>query len=234
MSLLASRFDQTGKLTRLATRVVAPMVLVLAVLLAPNLKADIVLFTDNYGVGSETIPGYYFDFSGCLPGQPGAPTSPNGSCQPFEGYADTVTADTILATVFIGDPAGIVSDEIATTLSPPGPFTGSCVIGGIVTDPCPGFTEVSFVFSYGLDLMGSPFTCASVGGCDLTYNGSIQDVGVITWSDAGFIDYGTTTLQFQYITPEPSTLFTLTLGLGLACVFGMRRKMTARWNSSRR
>jgi len=74
-------------------------------------------------------------------------------------------AGTIPATVYIGDPAGYVSDEIATTITPEeGP-------AGLV------ITFIEFTFTFGMDLRGSPFTCATVGGCDFTYNGSIQDVG---------------------------------------------------------
>jgi hypothetical protein len=41
-------------------------------------------------------------------------------------------------------------------------------------------------------------TCASVGGCDLMYNGSVQDIGVITWGPGEYPSNGfSTTLEFQ-------------------------------------
>jgi hypothetical protein len=170
----------------LSTRGVALLVLVFvpALLMAPHLRADTVLFTDTTGVASETIPAYYFDFSNCSP-----------SCQPFEGYPYTAVSNTIPATVYVGDPTGYVSDKITTTLSPPGPDTWSC--NG--RNPCPGVTGVNFSFTPGLDLTGSPITCASIGGCVLAYDGSLQDLGAITWGP-GLFSPGAgyaTTLEFQ-------------------------------------
>jgi len=96
-------------------------------------------------------------------------------------------ASTIPATAYIGDPTGYVSDEIVTT----------------ITTISFGWNRVNFVFTSGLDLTGSPVTCASVGGCAFAYNGSVQDVGVVTWGP-GWLPifpwppYGdSTSLEFQ-------------------------------------
>jgi MYXO-CTERM domain-containing protein len=195
------------------------LVSVLAVLVAPHLKADVVRLSDNYGLGSMTMPAYYFSFGGpesyyySVSADYYAMVCGSEPCAALEGYPDSVAANTIPGTVFIGNPGGYVSDEIATTISG--------------TD----FVWVRFDFTFGLDLTGSPFTCASVGGCALTYNGSVQDVGVITYGPGMFgppVDGFATTLQFQYgpSTPEPSAFSTLALGLaGLACLVGMRRRV---------
>jgi hypothetical protein len=197
-------------------RSIALVVLMVAVSMAPHLKADVVLFTDNHGTGLEVIPPYYIDLSGCMP-----------LCQPGDTYPFTVVTNTIPATVYIGDPNGYVSDEITSMLRPPIACSG-------VPGPCGDFfTGADFVFSYGLDLRGSPFTCASVGGCDFTYNGAVQDVGVITWGpglETPPIGY-TTTLQFQHdaqsSTPEPSSPVLLMLGLLSVASMMYRRKQSA-------
>jgi hypothetical protein len=184
--------------------------LVLCVFVAPHLKADTVLFTDSNGTASETIPAYYVGFCS------------NGSCSAGDGYPFLVATDTIPATVYIGDSRGLVSDEIVTTFP-----ENSCTLGAGPLSPAQCakyFTDANFVFTSGLDLSGSPSTCASVGGCLFTSNGLIQDVGAITWSPgfevptAGF----TTTLEFQNV-PEPSTFPLLVLSFALTSFLGTRR-----------
>jgi hypothetical protein len=196
-----------------SARGVAVLVFLLTLILVPQLDADAVLLSDNYGAGSISSPPYYVVGPGWsyLVSGPSS-ISPvtdyysvtvcTAPCEATEAYGPMVT-NTIPATVYVGDPWGYVSDKIGTIANYQSPFT-----------------VVHFDFTFGLNLTGSPLTCASVGGCAFTYDGSIQDVGAITW-DGG----GSTTLQFQYNTPEPSTFSALTLGLGLACAFGMRRRI---------
>ncbi|MGD0297805.1 MAG: hypothetical protein ABSE86_11870 [Bryobacteraceae bacterium] len=164
-------------------RCVALLVLAVAVFLAPHLNADTILFTDNYGTATETVPAYYV--AGCQ----------GGSCNGSEGYAFTVATNTIPATAYIGDPGGNVSDKIVTSVGPPLSCTPS--------PACLGeFTVVQFAFTSGLDLMGSPFTCASVGGCIFSYNNSVQNLGTITWGPGLFPPSNgfSTTFQFQSLT----------------------------------
>jgi len=166
-------------------RSIALILLVLAVFVCPSVNADTVgdtiLFTDTHGVGSETIPPYYIDLSRCSP-----------NCAPFDAYPYSVVGDTIPGTVYIGDRSGYVSDKIVTTF----PTDGTCTNAGVPVS-CVGYiTAVQFLFSSGLDL-SSPYTCASVGGCDFIYDGSIQTVGQIDWGPGAFPGSYATTLQFQ-------------------------------------
>ncbi len=145
-------------------------------------RADVVLFQDIGGTGAETVPAYY-PIVGCN----------STDCVALgEPYQSTVTTNTIPDTIYIGDPSGNVSDEIVASETPhAGPTT-----------------IVDFTFYFGLDL-SSPETCASVGGCDITHNGTVQTLGTITWGP-GFFEIPpipTTTLEYQYVpTPEPSML----------------------------
>lgn len=190
----------------LSIRCAALLAFACAALVAPRLKADAVLVTDDYGSGSIILPGYYVP-TGTGLCQPETPlggglfemTCNGGTIFASQGYECGIVADTLPATVYVGDPGGNVSDAIVTTIT--------SVNSGLID-------VVEFAFTFGLDLTSSPLTCASVGGCDLTYNGSIQNVGVITWGTFGITP--STTLQFQNTTPEPSTFSTLALCLGLA------------------
>jgi hypothetical protein len=189
------------------------------VLSLPCLKADVVLFQDDSGNAEATIPAYY-PIQSCS----------GASCLAIEAYPLTVTSDTIpgmpafnqtssvQGTVYIGDSAGYVSDKIVTELAPP----SSC-------SPNPSceteITDVTFNFTAGLDLGPTPFTCASVGGCALTSDGSVQDIGEITWGPGIFTPpalYGdTTTLEFQSV-PEPASWIPLAVA-GLAIILLSRR-----------
>ncbi len=169
-------------------RLAGVLVLMAAAFVAPQLKADTIQFTDNYGTASETVPAYYV--AGCS----------GGECSGVDIYLYTVASSTIPATVYIGNPDGYVSDTITTTTGPPG-----CPVG----DPCLA-TALHFVFLSGLDLTGSPVRCASVGGCNFTYDNSVQDVGTIIWGPGDFTppDGYSTTFQFQSLT---GTLLTASL-----------------------
>jgi hypothetical protein len=242
--------------TTMWPRVVALLVLMLAVLAAPHLKADAVygdavLFTDNGdGTGSMAEPPNYFDssFLNNIPGT-GASCSfytvygssvityagyyPVAVCGSgvtqvaTEGYLFSLAdaTNTIPAgTVYVGDALGYVSDEIVATF----PAASGCGLpdGTVTSDPAQCALYVTFVqfsFTFGLDLTGSPVTCASVGGCHFTYNGAVQTVGVITWGSSAYFGGtppgNTTTLLFQGVSsvPESNTFFALALGLlGLA------------------
>jgi len=199
-------------------------------LIASHLNADAVLLSDNYGSGSIASPPYYISLGS---GSCNEYSAPGGGSITNEGYYEVVDcsggtmyaeepyfnlnfpaggllSDTIPATVYVGDPDGYVSDEIITTATPED--------GGIIT-------AVTFTFAFSLDLTGSPFTCASVGGCNLTYNGAIQDVGEITWANGpegvNALNQSSTTLEFQDNAPEPGTFPTTALGLALACILGI-------------
>jgi MYXO-CTERM domain-containing protein len=205
-------------------RCVALLAITLALPGAPALKADSVLLTDNYGSGLLAAPPYYVGgsagscYSYTVPGGPEISAAgyyevldcSGGTVGAGDGYPYSVGGDTIPGTVFVGDPGGYISDEITTTVSA-GEF----------------FSSVEFTFSFGLDLTGSPATCDSVGGCNLAYDGSIQDLGTITWGPGWFNPAGgaTTALRFQYNSPEPASLSTFSFGLaGLALLFGKRRR----------
>ena len=185
-------------------RSAALLALMVTVFWTPHLKAgDIVLFTDNNGAASDTVPPAYVVFCS------------GASCSGGDLYPYTVVSETIPATVYIGDPAGYVSDEIVTTVAPIN---------------VAGFTEVQFAFTAGLDLTGALVTCASVGGCDFNYNGSVQDVGLITWG-AGVLTPPSgysTTLEFQSLTgttvPEPSVPALLSIGLAIVGVLRLAKR----------
>lgn len=171
---------------------------------APLLKAgNIILFQDFGGTSALTTAPVGYGLIGCN----------TTSCVAAGGTPYDVESDTTpTTTVYIGDAGGFVSDEV----------WGSVTAG---TGPEAGTTFVVFNMDYGLDLDGSSFTCASVGGCAYTGNGAVDNLGVITW-EAGLFpvppSYETTTLEFQYIAPEPGTFFLLGGAvLGLA---GMRRR----------
>jgi hypothetical protein len=167
-------------------------------------RADVVLFQDIGGTGAETVPAYY-PIQGCN----------STDCVALgEPYQSTVTTNTIPDTIYIGDPLGNVSDKIvASETLHAGPTT-----------------IVDFTLFFGLDL-ASPETCASVGGCNITYDGAVQTLGTITWGP-GFFEVppiATTTLEYQYVaTPEPATL------LVVAALFLMMLTVVARRNRTSR
>jgi hypothetical protein len=148
-----------------------------------TLNADTVRFTDNYGTASASVPAYYVPFCG------------GGSCTVVDSYPLTVAADTIAPIIYIGNHSGYVSDKIVALVGPPANCT-----------PAPAcfsqITAVNFTLTSGLDLTGSPFTCVSVGGCSFTYDGSVQDMGSITWGPGLFSPTPgfSTDLLFQSLT----------------------------------
>lgn len=182
-----------GRFSRLAC-------LVAALFAAHWLKAgDLVLFQDFAGTGVVNSPAYYVGF--CDQGLK--------VCGAIDGYPYTVAANTIpVVAIYVGDPGGDVSDKILASALPD------------VT----GFSVVRFEMDFGLDLGGPPVTCASVGGCAFIYDGSVETLGVITWGPGNLTPPAgdTTTLEFQFIAPEPGT-FSL-LGGALLGLAGMRRR----------
>ena len=171
--------------------------LVAVAVVAPNLNADVLLLKDFYGTASFTIPAYYVAFCS------------GNNCNGTEGYPLTVAGNTIPGTVYIGDPGGYVSDMIVTSF----PLGGGCTVGGVHYTPtqCTAyFSNLHFDITSGLDLTGTPMTCGSVGGCQYTYDGSVQTLGEITWGPGLLTPVpGTvTTLQFQGLT---GTVHTTTL-----------------------
>ena len=158
----------------------------------PHLEADNIIFSDNYGTPTASIPAYYVG------------TCSGASCQASEGYSFTLVSNTIPATTYVGDSVGNVSDEIVATIGPP---TSCSPTPACLTE----FTSVQFTFTSGLDLTGSPVTCASVGGCDFTYDNTLQTVGAIIYGPGPFGPPApgfSTTLQFQSLT---GTLLSATL-----------------------
>ncbi len=204
-------------------RGVALLVMVLAVVVAPHLKADAVLLTDNYGVGTISSPPYYVGGPGTyysISAPSPVTTLPyyellicsGAPCGTGNGIPSSIATDSIPATVYVGNPHGYVSDKLITSTTPMQFYdsSGAPLLVGVALD---------FIFTFGLDLTGPPLPCASVGGCAFTYDASVQTVGTLTWASGG-----STTLLFQYNTPEPGTLLTCTLGLAAACAFGIRRR----------
>jgi hypothetical protein len=175
---------------------------------APLLKAgNIILFQDFGGASALTTAPLGYGLIGC-----NTTSCVAAGSTPYDVESDT----TPTTTVYIGDAAGFVSDEIWGSVTPTTDNQGD-----------PGFTFVVFNMDYGLDRGGSPFTCASVGGCALTANGALDNLGVITWENGFFpvpVGYETTTLEFQYIAPEPGTFFLL--GGALLGLAGLRRRGT--------
>lgn len=166
-------------------------------------RADVVLFQDIDGTGAETVPAYY-PLQGCN----------STDCVALgEPYQSTVTTNTIPGTIYIGDSSGNVSDKIIASVTP------------YSLNPTE-VTIVDFTFDFGLDL-SSPETCASVGGCAITRDGTVQTLGTITWGP-GFFEIPpipTTTLEYQYVpTPEPSML------LMVGALFAMMLIVIARRN----
>ncbi|HTC37159.1 MAG TPA: hypothetical protein VK724_27510 [Bryobacteraceae bacterium] len=169
-------------------------------------RADVVLFQDIGGTGAVTTPAEY-PIQGCGLTQ----------CEAEEPYPYTFTANTIPDITYIGDGSGDVSDEIVASVTP------------YSLNPTE-VTVVDFTFYFGLDLV-TPETCASVGGCAITRNGSIQGLGTITYGPGFFTppDGFTTTLEYQYVpTPEPSQL------LVVGALFSMMLMVIARRNGKSR
>lgn len=152
-------------------------------------KADTILFQDVSGqaVGSSTFAG---DLFFCA----------SDHCNGIEtghGPGDVLLTFGIASTIYMADQAGFISEKLVTT-----------------TNTQNTITNVDYSFDSGLDL-GNPTTCASVGGCQFTTNGTVQTLGTLTWSDDS-----TDKIQFQAV-PEPSTLTLLSAGL-LAGVLSKR------------
>lgn len=169
--------------------------------------ADFVLFQDIGGTGVVTTPPEY-PIQGCNSTQ----------CEADEPYPYTVVTNTIPATIYIGDGSGDVSDEIVASVMP------------YSANPTE-VTIVDFTFYFGLDL-GTPESCASVaGGCTVTRDGSVQDLGTITWGPGFFTptDGFSTTLEYQYVpTPEPSMLLVVGALFSMMLIVIARRNRTSR------
>jgi hypothetical protein len=165
-----------------------------AMIIAPLMHGDVITFTNNYGTALGTIPAYY-PIQDCV----------GNSCTAIQTYPLTVASNTIPGAVYISDPSGNVSDSIVSTIQPLTTCTPQPSCLGL-------YTQTMFVFTSGLDMTGSPETCASVGGCAFVYSGSVQTIGTITWGPGLFIPpalYGdTTTLEYQSLI---GTLLTATL-----------------------
>jgi len=169
-------------------------------------RADFVLFQDIGGTGAVTTPPEY-PIQGCNA----------TSCTAEEPYAYTVVTNTLPDTIYIGDGSGDVSDEIVASVAP------------YAQNPTQ-ITVVDFTLDFGLDL-GSPETCASVGGCAITRDGTVQDLGTITWGPGFFTPEPgfTTTLEYQYVpTPEPSLLLVVGALFVMMIAVVARRRRTSR------
>lgn len=174
---------------------------------ATAVRADVVLFQDIGGTGAESVPAYY-PIQGCN----------STDCVALgEPYQSTVASNTIPDTIYIGDSLGNVSDKIVASATP------------YSLNPTQ-ITIVDFTFYFGLDV-GSTETCASVGGCNITHDGTVQDLGTITWGP-GFFEIppiATTTLEYQYVaTPEPSMLLVVGALFSMMLIVIARRNRTSR------
>jgi hypothetical protein len=175
-------------------------------------KADTITFTDVYGTvtGTTTFAG---DFP-CLP--------TIGICQVDETgfFSTTATASwvnmQIASPIYIGDALGDVSAEITSSFvfQPSTPAPGGALI-------------ITYYAQGGLDL-SAPSTCASVGGCQFTEDGTLQLLGTTTYNQTTFdgtmFTAPPTPVYFQYIAPEPGSLALFAAGLCTLAGFGWRRK----------
>ena len=168
-------------------------------------RADVVGFVDAIGTPTAASTfGGDFIFCGSSP----CSVLVTGHAD-FVSVTSLVTSFSISPTIYIGDGNGIVIDRLVSTVSVL-PFL----------PPSPGsVTNLGLVLSTALEL-GSPFTCASVGGCQFTADGSVQTLGTVSWT------YGADTeVTFQAVGPEPATVGLLLLGVtGLAASRFRNRK----------
>ncbi len=185
----------------------APLLIGLFLLVgATAARADFVLFQDIAGSGAVTTPPEY-PFQGCNATQ----------CVAEEPYPYSLVTNTIPDIIYIGDGSGDVSDKIVASVTP------------YVENPTQ-VTVVEFTFYFGLDL-SSPETCASVGGCGITRDGTVQDLGTITYGTGFFTppDGFTTTLEYQYVpTPEPSLVLVVGALFSMMLIVIARRSRTSR------
>jgi hypothetical protein len=216
-------------------RGVVLLVTATAAIVAGQLRADIVTLVDNgNGTGSITVPDFYNLTSGgpCSPsGMYLTCTSSNGpvGLQSFATFAAPVASTVVPSKIYIGDPSGNISDEIATSVMPPTSCDLSTLPAG---STCAQYFLVQNIqFTFGLDRTGPPTSCSTVvGGC-LAYNGLIQDVGTVVYGPEPepltiFAPSSNLTLDFRY-TPEPGLFAPLALGLVLTG-FAVRKKARAR------
>jgi hypothetical protein len=182
------------------------LTLTVAALLAGPAKADTITFKDYTGVvsGATTFGG---DFS-C------GPTT--GVCEVLQTGLFSSTATTswintpIASPIYIGDGAGDVSAELQTVIN-----------GAPTTPPGSGYAiNIQYYLTGGLDL-SSPFTCASVGGCQITQDGTVQFLGQTTFNPTtvygSVVQFPPSIVDFQYVAPEPASVELLAAGLvGLA------------------
>ncbi len=190
------------------------LALTAAAFLAGAANADTITFTDVNGrvTGTTTFAG---DF-------PCGPTT--GQCEVietglFSSSATSSWVDTaILSPIYIGDSAGDVSAELST------------VVNAGPTSPGPGYAiSIVYYLTGGLDL-SSPFTCASVGGCQVIQDGALQFLGETTFNPTTV--YGSpvqdppSVVNFQFVnTPEPASVVLFAAGLvGLAGLKSSRRR----------
>jgi PEP-CTERM motif len=171
----------------------------LLLLTVASARADTILFQDAGGLAGATTT-FAGDFIFCFPftGQ---------HCDVIEtghGPGDSIVTFGIASVTYIGNLAGIVTDQLTATPDVQGPIT-----------------SIDYSFDAGLASNGT--TCASVGGCQFTADGTVQILGTITWADAGMgglMD----TIEFQAV-PEPGSVSFVGLGLvGLAAAFLRRFK----------
>ena len=167
----------------------------LLLLTVASARADTILFQDAGGLAGATTT-FAGDIIFCVPfaGQ---------HCDVLEtghGPGDSIVTFGIASVTYIGNLAGIVTDQLTATPDVQG-----------------SLTSLDYSFDAGLGPNGT--TCASVGGCQFTADGTVQILGTITWAHGGF-----DTIEFQAV-PEPGSVSFVGLGLvGLAGAFRRRFK----------